>query len=236
MIPRAAGLDVRHPHRHDQAFAYLRQLLLDGGLEPDQLISTDTVARALGISRAPVTDAIKRLVRDGFLTVIPQVGCRISSPQPREVGDFYRLFARSEAVITGLAADRRSAEQADALEVTAKELERAYRRLRTQDAAGPELRALNRRCYEAIHALAGSAIAAELVANMWDRSDFYIRIAYGGFVQGRQVHADNMAICRAIVAGDGAAASARTEAYLLRVGSQIEGKLAERLAGTGAPD
>jgi len=50
--------------------------MLDGGLEPDDLISTDEVAKALRISRAAVTDAIKRLVRDGFMTVMPRVGCR----------------------------------------------------------------------------------------------------------------------------------------------------------------
>lgn len=232
-LPSTADLEARFPHRHDRAFAYLRQLLLDGGLEPDQVISTETVGRALGISRAPVTDAIKRLVHDGFLTVIPQVGCRINAPQPREVGDFYRLFARSESVITGLAAQRRSADQAEALAAAVEDLDRQYRRLRAREAAGPELRALNRRRYEAIHGLAGSGIAAELVANMWDRSDFYIRVAYGAFVQGRPVHADNTAICRAIVAGDAETASARTEAYLERVGRQIEKKLAERLSDIG---
>lgn len=230
LLPQPADEEDRFPHRHDRAFAYLRQLLLDGGLEPDQVISSEVVARALGISRAPVTDAIKRLVSDGFLTVIPQVGCRINAPQPREVADFYRLFARSEGVITTLAAERRSPEQAEALESLAKELDRRYRELRRQKGSGAELRALNRRRYKAIHMLAGSRIAAELVANMWDRSDFYIRIAYGAFVYGSKVHGDNTAICRAIVAGDGVAAGTRTEAYLLRVGEQIAGKLDERLS------
>ena len=200
--PPPADLEARHPHRHDRAFAYLRHLLLDGGLEPGQAISSEGVAAALSISRAPVTDAIKRLVGDGFLTVIPQVGCRVNTPGARDVADFFRLFARSEAVILGLAAERRSAGQAEALVRLAADLDRDFRDLRKTAAAGPALRALNRQRYEALHVIAASPIAGDLVANMWDRSDFYIRIAYGAFVQSAAVHRANQAICRAVIAGD----------------------------------
>ncbi|MFC3226263.1 GntR family transcriptional regulator [Marinibaculum pumilum] len=226
-----ADLEARHPHRHDRAFAYMRHLLLDGGLEPGQAISSEGVAAALDISRAPVTDAIKRLVGDGFLTVIPQVGCRVNAPGPRDVADFFRLFARAEAVILGLAAERRSDAEAEALDRLAADLERDFRALRKADSGGPALRALNRRRYEALHAIAGSPIAGDLVANMWDRSDFYIRIAYGAFVQAAAVHRANQAICRAVIAGDPAAAMAATEDYLAKVGEAT----ADRLAAADQP-
>jgi len=224
--PPDAGLETRFPHRHDRAFAYLKMLLLDGGLEPDEVISTEDVARALKISRAPVTDAIKRLVRDGFLTVIPQVGCRICSPQPTEVADFYRLFAKSEAVVIGLAAERRTASQAAALKSAIEGFDRQYRALRNNAGIGPDYRALNRLRYEAIHGLAASRIVGELVANMWDRSDFYIRVAYGEFVYGSKVHQSNQEICRAIIKGDAATAIDETESYLLRVGKLTSETLA----------
>jgi DNA-binding GntR family transcriptional regulator len=231
--PPDADLEARFPHRHDRAFAYLKRLLFDGGLEPDEVISTEDVARALKISRAPVTDAIKRLVRDGFLTVMPQVGCRICAPQPTEVADFYRLFAKSEAVIIGLAAQRRTASQAAALKSATAEFDRQYRTLRSRGAPGPEFRALNRMRYEAIHDLAASRIAGELVANMWDRSDFYIRVAYGEFVYGSKVHESNQKICRAIITGDMAAAVKETESYLCRVGKQTSKKLAAQSGVAG---
>jgi len=225
--PPDAGLDIRFPHRHDRAFGYLKGLLLDGGLEPDEVISTEDVARALTISRAPVTDAIKRLVRDGFMTVIPQVGCRIDVPQPTEVGDFYRLFAKSEAVIIGLAAERRTAVQASTLESAIEDFDGHYANLKSRAAAGADFRALNRNRYEAIHNLAASRIAGELVANMWDRSDFYIRVAYGEFVYGAKVHESNQKICRAIIKGDAAVAMKETERYLLKVGKQTSETLAK---------
>ncbi len=123
----APSLVAAHPQRHDQALAYLRGLLLDGGLEPDQRISTEEVARRLGISRAPATDAVKRLARDGFLEIVPQVGCRVRSPQSEEVDDFYQLFSRSEALITGFAATRRTKDQASLFESLSDEIDSRMR-------------------------------------------------------------------------------------------------------------
>lgn len=216
--------------RHDRAFAYLTSLLLDGGLEPGDVFSTDAVGKALAISRAPVTDAVKRLVRDGFIAVIPQVGCKVRFPAPEEVEDFYRLFARSEGVITGLAAERRTAAQASRFGALVTGIDAEQDSCLGLSSAGPRLRALNRRRYEAIHGMAGARIAGELVANMWDRSDFYIRVAFGQFAYSRDAHASNQQIARAIIAGDTDTAVRVTEAYLMQAGSRTASELRRRLS------
>ena len=221
-----SSLLADHPQRSDRALAYLRGLLLDGGLEPDRRISTEEVARRLGISRAPATDAVKRLARDGFLEIVPQVGCRVRAPQSAEVEDFYELFSRSEALITGLAAARRTDDQAQSFRTLAKEIDSRTQHLSKAEDAGPELRALNRRRYEAIHELANSPIAAELVANMWDRSDFYLRVAFGEFVVSRAVQTVFRKISKAIIDGDAATASEETRSYLSAVGKRAAGRLA----------
>jgi DNA-binding GntR family transcriptional regulator len=227
-----SSLAADHPQRNDQALAYLRGLLLDGGLEPDQQISTDEVARRLGISRAPATDAVKRLARDGFLEIVPQVGCRVRAPRSAEVEDFYQLFARSEALITGFAAARRTEDQVRCFDGVAREVDARTRDLSSREGAGPELRALNRRRYEAIHELAGSPIAAELVSNMWDRSDFYVRIAFGEFVVSRSVQARFRKIATAIRRRDPETASHETCSYLVAVGGSAAKRLALSSAAT----
>ncbi len=207
--------------RHDRAFAYLKSLLLDGGLEPNAVFSTDDVARALKISRAPATDAVKRLVRDGFVDVIPQVGCVVTSPGPSEVEDFYRLFAESEAVIASLAAERCTPAQSASFEAKTVTLKERFDALRGGEGNGPRLRSLNRERFEAIHEMAASKVVGEIVANMWDRSDFYIRIAYGQFVYSRGTHATNLKIGEAILEGDTETAADTTRKWLERVGANI---------------
>ena len=142
-------------------------------------------------------------------------------PLAKDVDDFYRLFAKSEALITHMAASRRTAEQISRFEAVIVEIETQL----NGDPSGVDLRALNRKRYEAIHAMASSKIAGELVANMWDRSDFYIRVAYGEFVYSSAVHATGKKIARAIIAGDADTAAQQTETYLLRVGSETAATL-----------
>ena len=215
-------LEAQFQQRHDRAFAYLKGLLLDGGLEPNDLISTEEVGRALGISRAPVTDAIKRLVRDGFIIVLPQVGCRVCEPLAEDVDDFYQLFAKSEALITRMAAERRTPGPIAAFAALTAQIDAQL----DSNLAGVDVRALNRQRYESIHAMADSKITGDLVANMWDRSDFYIRIAFGTFRYSSAVHTSNKKIARAIIDGDADTAAAETEAYLLQVGVSTAAALA----------
>jgi len=221
----AATLAATFPNRNDLALAYLKGQLLDGGLEPGQVFSTEDVAQRLRISRAPATDAIKRLARDGFIAVAPQVGCRVRTPKPAEVADFYRLFARSEALITGFAAARRTESQASSFQALTSSLTQRVRDARNRENPGPKLRSLNRERYEAIHALANSQIAGELVSNMWDRSDFYVRVACGTFVLPRAAQSASTKISKAIVAGDADTASGETESYLSAIGEQTAARL-----------
>ena len=77
-----APLELRRgsPRLHDLAYAYLKGLLLAGGLDPGDQISSESVGRVLAVSRAPVSDAIRRLTVEGLLEVVPQVGCRVVRP------------------------------------------------------------------------------------------------------------------------------------------------------------
>src|SRR6476620_8963049 len=96
------------PRLHDLAYAYLKNLLLGGGLDPGDQISSEAVGRVLSISRAPVTDAIRRLTVEGLLEVVPQVGCRVVRPVAAEMADFYEIFGATEGVVARFAAARRS--------------------------------------------------------------------------------------------------------------------------------
>jgi DNA-binding GntR family transcriptional regulator len=210
---------------HDRAYVYLKGLLLNGGLDPGQVISTESVGQALSISRAPATDAIRRLTSEGFFTVRPQVGCRVRTPERAEVGDFFELFARGESFVTRLAAERRSQPAADDFARECESIERDLDRLSSVPETGPALRELNRRRHRHIHELAESPISAEIVASFWDRSDFYIRVAFGAFAITDVAREAHRAIARAIIQGDGPTAESTTGDYLREVGRRVASQL-----------
>lgn len=59
------------PSLHDNVYAALRQALMTGDLVPGQAVSIRTLAEAFDASLIPTRDAIKRLVAERALTVLP---------------------------------------------------------------------------------------------------------------------------------------------------------------------
>jgi DNA-binding GntR family transcriptional regulator len=206
---------------HDLAYAYLKGLLLGGGLDPGDQISSEAVGRALSISRAPVSDAIRRLTVEGLLEVLPQVGCRVVRPVAAEMADFYEIFGATEGVVARFAAERRSADEAEAFARLCAGLASRANLPADPAARFVELRRRNRRRYERLHALARSPLSATIGESFWDRSDFFLRVAFGPRELPAHVRTAHQAFVAAVVAGDGATAEHETRRYLVRLGHDV---------------
>lgn len=209
------------PRLHDLAYAYLKGLLLGGGLDPGDQISSEAVGRVLSISRAPVTDAIRRLTVEGLLEILPQVGCRVVEPVPAEVRDLYEIFGASEGVIARWAAERRSKQEAHEFHVLCVSLAAGEGLPADLDARFLELRRRNRRRYETLHKLARSPLSTDGGETYWDRSDFLLRVTFGGRDLPGFVRDARAALVDAVVAGDGRTAEHATRQYLVRLGREV---------------
>jgi len=221
------------PRLHDLAYAYLKGLLLGGGLDPGDQISSESVGRALSISRAPVTDAIRRLTVEGLLEVLPQVGCRVVRPVAAEVADFYEVFGATEGVVARFAAERRSAAEADEFAQLCAGLASRANLPDDPDARFVELRRRNRRRYEKLHQLARSPLSTGIGESFWDRSDFLLRVAFGPRDLPGYVGTAHQAFTAAVVAGDGPAAEHETRRYLVRLGHDVAPLLGRKASGAG---
>ncbi|MFB7595186.1 GntR family transcriptional regulator [Streptomyces sp. NPDC056160] len=58
----------------DQVYDLLRQAVVDGDLAPNERVVESEIARRLGVSQAPVREAVKRLAREGLLMHVPRRG------------------------------------------------------------------------------------------------------------------------------------------------------------------
>ena len=217
------------PRLHDLAYAYLKGLLLGGGLDPGDQISSEAVGRVLSISRAPVSDAIRRLTVEGLLEILPQVGCRVVRPVPAEVRDLYEIFGASEGVIARWAAERRSEEEAEEFRALCASLATDDGLPADPDARFLELRRRNRRRYEMLHKLARSPLSTDGGETYWDRSDFLLRVTFGGRDLPGFVRDARAALVDAVVAGEGQKAEHVTRQYLVHLGREVADVL-ERLA------
>ncbi|HKJ04678.1 MAG TPA: GntR family transcriptional regulator [Geopsychrobacteraceae bacterium] len=73
----------------DQVVSHVYQLLLTGELKPGAQLKESLLAAQMGISRAPIREAMKELITNGLVDYRPQVGNFIPILSPKEIVDSY---------------------------------------------------------------------------------------------------------------------------------------------------
>lgn len=74
----------------------MRRLLRDimvGLYAPGERIREVEVSERLGVSRAPVREALRLLEQDGLIEIAPFKGARVIDPDPAEIADLFDLMA-----------------------------------------------------------------------------------------------------------------------------------------------
>ncbi|HEU4671731.1 MAG TPA: GntR family transcriptional regulator [Candidatus Limnocylindrales bacterium] len=90
----------------ERTYQSLRSALLEGDYLPGERIYEAAVAQALGVSRNPVREAVRRLQQDGLLEVRPHYGIYVATIPAEEIEDVYRIRGALEATAAALAAER----------------------------------------------------------------------------------------------------------------------------------
>ena len=218
--------------RAQDAYTHLLTELLEGALMPGDWLSVVAVADHLGCSRVPVMEAVKRLASEGFLTIVPQVGSRVVRPLPDEVHDFFTLFAAVEGCVTRLAAERRTAEDLIHFRQVCQGVDAMLKAAGRPETRDPAYRRANLLFHQELHRLARAPSACAIAANLWDRSDFYIKAAFGSLYFSSAVRRAHAAIRRAVIQGDPEAAEVAVEGHLRAVGVGVSSRLHSESQGT----
>ena len=82
-----------------QVAEHIKGALLSGELAPGQKINEASLAMHLGISRAPVREALQLMVNDGLVVSIPQRGKFVRSLTSQEIRDNYELGGVLEGAV-----------------------------------------------------------------------------------------------------------------------------------------
>jgi DNA-binding GntR family transcriptional regulator len=90
----------------DWAVELVRQAIVARDLVPGTRIDQDEVAAALGISRAPVREAVLELAQKGYVRAVPRRGAFVASVTAQDVEDHYAVLALVSGMTAGRAAER----------------------------------------------------------------------------------------------------------------------------------
>ena len=111
-------------------------------LAPGAVIRDDALQATLGVGRTPIREALQRLERDQFVTVVPRRGMFVSGVDVADLSILYETRAILEPYAMRLACARGTTEHWDAMRAELK-------RVRSRSTPD-ELLEIDRRCREIV--------------------------------------------------------------------------------------
>lgn len=91
--------DLRHDSSLSQAvYRAISASIASGELAVGAKITESGIAKAMGISRAPVREAFKQLAEDHLVTLVPRSRCFVAGLGPVDIAELYEIRKRLECM------------------------------------------------------------------------------------------------------------------------------------------
>jgi DNA-binding GntR family transcriptional regulator len=179
-----------------------------------QLLSINALAEEFDASRQPVSMAVNHLRSMGYVTIVPQVGCKVVSPEKSEIADFFYMLGKAEGAIAGMAASRWVDGDIDQLQqIEAVISDTAFDTMEHRSSfAG----AVDHYHFK-IHDIARSSRIGDWLEGLWRLANFYLwQGAEGNFSPARieTANKERRAIIRAIKRRDVSLAESLMEGHV----------------------
>jgi len=140
MTPEQIFDQVSHKSLREAALSAIRQAIVHGDLKPGQRLVESDIAEQMGISRAPVREALRQLETEGLVAGEPHRGTFVAKLSTTDLWEIYTLRATLEGMAVRLATKQISEETLTQLHQAVDGMAQAARegdlpRLATQDMA-----------------------------------------------------------------------------------------------------
>jgi DNA-binding GntR family transcriptional regulator len=218
---RAAGLwDGGAASLADSAYLRLREEIIAVRLPPGTLLREEDLTRRLGVGRTPVREAIQRLHRDGFVTVIPRRGTLVSEINITDLAGIYEVRTHLESWAARLAAERAGEAERSEARILLSELEAL-----TPGEGYEQLLVLDRRIHRFAYRCAQNTHLAETLDQYHNLSLRILNVALKRYPKltpslDDVVH-DQRRLLEAILHADGAAAEQAASEHVTRFEREI---------------
>src|SRR5690349_1003798 len=180
----------------DRSVAVMREMILDGSLAPGERLNEVHLSQALGISRGPLREALRRLASEGLLNLVPHRGAFVPAFGPGQLADLYQLRIALEAHAARLVAEL---EDRSGVEELARALDDAAALLDEQDSAAYPA---DQDFHGTLLRLAGNSALVEAAGSVSARISLARSRSASQPARARAALAEHRDILTAIVEGD----------------------------------
>jgi DNA-binding GntR family transcriptional regulator len=214
--------DPREASKAERVYGLLRRRIRELALPPGAPLRKEEIALELGVSKAPVSEAIARLAEEGLVEVFPQHGSFVAPIRPADVREslFVRTALETEAM-------RRLAPAVDAALLA--RLDDSLARQAGAVAAGDLLAFQD--LDEALHAMLFAATGSPRALRLLDAArapvDRMRRLALPEPGRPEATLAEHRRLVEALRTGDAEFAAAAMRSHLTMVARSIERELAK---------
>lgn len=208
----------------------VREAILKQRLKPGDRIDQNKLADELGVSMAPVREALKGLEAEGLVTIQPRRGAFVVEVSISDMDDLYftRQLIEGEAMF--LAVPRLTETDFADLQAMIDTMRRAT--------AGDDIStyiSYNRQFHLRIYGALENQHLLQVITMLWERSELY-RYRYM-FVtrETNRIHEEHDAILEACRRGDAALAKERAKAHIYLTQRALDGQLRGEAASRELP-
>ena len=216
-----------------RAYLAIREEILRGQLRPGTALSRRRLARDLGMSVVPVSDALRRLEDDGLVESRPRAGTRVRVPTEKDIRELYELREALESQSARLFAERATPVQRVELQRLAEQVDTLFGRLATSG-DDPAFRFAVHSHHVQLHMHIAQHAGSDLLCQMIERNHVLI-LNWLFDVSGRRTPLPtrfHTNLAKILVAGSPARADAAMRSHV-RYGLE---EIAGRLRSFAAPE
>jgi DNA-binding GntR family transcriptional regulator len=214
-LPKAAS-------RSDLVAASLREAILDGRLEPGEVLVERKLAELLGVSKTPVREALIALASTGLVTVNASRGAVVRRLSVSDVREIYEMRLLLEPWAVGRTAELRPT---DGIAAARAALAEAGQLLGSADQ--DQLSQVNRRFHRGLYSGCGNRLVVAELDQLQDLTALgTVSVVWRLFSTWRPEYREHQEMLEAVEAGDAQAAQTRAREHI----EQNVRKLAEILA------
>jgi DNA-binding GntR family transcriptional regulator len=206
----------------ERAYHEIRRMIVRLELAPAAVLREESLQHQLGTGRTPIREALQRLVRDQFVTVLPRRGMYVSNIDVSELSTLYETRAILEPYATRLACARGRPEHWSTM---AAALARADR----PGATPAELIEIDRECHEIVWAAANNRFLTDTLDMLYAQSDRLWHIYLAEVDDMADAVAEHAEILGALVEGDAEGAASLVEAHVRSFDEQVRAAVKRRL-------
>ncbi len=161
----------------DLVYTRLKKAIIKRYIRPRGQLVEETIARQLGVSRTPVRGAIRRLVYEGFVEIIPHKGAFVIKPTKDEVLWAFEVREILEKHAAAKAAPSVTAELLDELRQCVAEESRVFEQRDVE-----AYYKINDRFHHAIAEASGNLVLKQYIVDIVSRTTIYL-ILFDPFYQ-----------------------------------------------------